>query len=246
MSSDSDYQIKERFQNPNCGDTVRLRLFSFNSNEKKNVYKINKIEILKLNEEDKAESIVQTIDCNEIQNPASGEYYVDLHLNKEEFTIGNYVDKWEIQFEESEDCSVNNVNNFFQILPSIWFTSSGPNIYDFNFRFKPNKIALGSKKYIVIEVNPITPRVEDIEKYYANIAVTSHLRINIEKNCGNCPIEEREIIIENELISFREKNLGYYLLDTTDMEEGIYDVWFKLEHGENIYVSEKNQIQIFS
>jgi hypothetical protein len=215
MSSDSDYQIKERFQNPNCGDTVRLRLFSFNSNEKKNVYKINKIEIIKLDQENTLETIVKTIDYNEIQNPSDGEYYVDLNLNKEEFVIGNYLDKWEIQFEESEDCAVNNVNNFFQILPSIWFTSSGPNIYDFNFRFKPNKMVLGSKKYLVIEINPITPRVEDIEKYYANIAVTSQLRINIEKNCGNCPAEERETIIENELVGFREKNLGYYLLDTS-------------------------------
>jgi len=59
-------------------------------------------------------------------------------------------------------------------------------------------------------------------------------------------VEEKEIIIEDELVSFREKNLGYYLMDTTEMEEGIYNIWFKLEHGENIYVSEKNQVQIFS
>jgi hypothetical protein len=245
MSTDSDYQLKERFQNPNCGDNIRLRLFSFNSNYKKNVHSIKKIDIIRVDEENK-EYIIKTIDPIEIQNPRPGEYYIDLNLNIEEFIIGNYLDRWEIQFEESQDCATNKVNNFFQILPSIWFTSSGPNIYDFSFKFKPNKMVLGSKKYIVIEINPITPRVEDIEKYYSNIAITSNLKINIEKNCTNCPEDEEEIIIEDELIEFREKNLGYYLLDTQDMEEGIYNIWFKLEHGENVYVSEKNQFQIFN
>lgn len=251
MPSDSDNSIiKERFQNPNCGDTVRLRLFSFNSNEKRNVFSIEKIEIFKLEKETEenpsGEVLIYTINYPNIENPYIGEYYTDLYLNNQNFEIGNYIDRWHIQFEEDETCTKNKVNNFFEIVPSIWFTSSGPTIYDFSFKFKPNKITLGSKKYIVVEISPITPRIESIEKYYSNIAITSQLKINIEKTCINCPIDEKETIVEDELINFREKNLGYYLIDTTDMEEGIYNVWFKLEHGENIYVSDKNQLQVYS
>lgn len=250
MDSDSYIVTKERFQNPNCGDTLRLRLFSFNSSEKVNVFSIEKIEIIKIEditeENLNGEVLIKTINNTEIENPETGEYYVDLTLNQDDFTIGRYIDRWHIQFEENETCTKNKVNNFFEVLPSMWFTSAGPNIYDFNFKFKPNKITQGSKRYIVIEINPITPRIESIEKYYASIAITSQLKINIEKNCGNCPAEEKEILVEDEIVNFREQNLGYYMLDTREMDEGIYNVWFKLEHGENIYISEKNQLQIFS
>jgi hypothetical protein len=248
--SDSDITTKERFQNPNCGDTIRLRLFSFNSSEKRNVFLIEKIEIIKIEDPTEenlnGEVLIQTINSNEIENPTTGEYYTDITLNEPDFVIGRYIDRWHIQFEDNETCTQNKVNNFFEIVPSMWFTSAGPNIYDFSFKFKPNKITQGSKRYIVIEINPVTPRIESIEKYYGNIAITSQLKINIEKNCGNCPADERETIIEDEVISFREQNLGYYLLDAQEMDEGIYNVWFKLEHGENIYISEKNQLQIFS
>jgi hypothetical protein len=36
---------KERFQNPNCGDDLNLRLFAFNSNFKSNFYRVEKVEI---------------------------------------------------------------------------------------------------------------------------------------------------------------------------------------------------------
>jgi len=248
--SDSDIVIKERFQNPNCGDTVRLRLFSFNSSDKRNVFLIEKIEILRIEEATEenpsGEILIETINGSNIENPTTGEYYLDVELNQSDYSLGRYVDRWHIQFEDNETCTKNKVNNFFEIVPSMWFTSAGPNIYDFSFKFKPNKITQGSKRYLVIEINPITPRIESIEKYYGSIAITSLLKINIEKNCGNCPVDEKETIIEDEIVSFREQNLGYYLLDTEDLDEGIYNVWFRLEHGENIYVSEKNQLQIFS
>lgn len=247
--SDSDIIVKERFQNPNCGQTVRLRLFSFNSNEKSNVFDIEKIEIISNEEETplnpSGEKLIKTISKTQIINPSIGEYYIDLNLD-EDFTVGRYTDRWYIQFENNETCTKNKINNFFIIYPSMWFTSSGPNVYDFNFKFKPNKITKGSKKYIIIEINPIVPRIEDIEQYYSNIAITSNLFINLRKNCSKCPDYEEEIIIENEPIMFREKNLGYFLLNTEELDEGIYDIWFKMEHGENIYISEKNQIQIFS
>lgn len=248
--------MKERFQNPNCGDTLRLRLFSFNSNEKSNVHSIEKVEIIFLDENERTEQnptgeiVYKTIPTGEIENPTEGEYYVDLVLqtndNGDPFIIGRYIDRWYIQFEENETCTQNKINNFFEVFPSIWFTSSGPNIYDFDFKFKPNKITKGSKRYIVIEVKPITPAIDAIQQYYSNIAITGNLKINIEKSCSSCPTDENEIIIEDQLIEFREQNLGYYLLDTQELDEGIYNIWFKLEHGDLIYVSEKNQISIFS
>jgi len=247
--------MKERFQNPNCGDLLKLRLFSFNSNEKKNVFSIEKVEIIYLDNNEISESnpngevIFKTIDQSLIENPSEGEYFIELLLDKNEddepFLIGKYIDRWHIQFEENETCTKNQINNFFEIYPSIWFTSSGPNVHDFDFKFKPNKITKGSKRYIVIEVKPITPAIDSIQKYYKNIAITGNLSINIEKTCLNCPGEEEEIIIENEIIEFREQNLGYYLFDTEELELGIYNIWFKLEHGGLVYVSEKNQLSIY-
>lgn len=247
--------MKERFQNPNCGDQIRLRLFSFNSNQKKNVFSIEKVEIIYLDENEKTEQnptgevLYKTINQNLIQNPSEGEYYIEFTINENDsgdpFIIGKYIDRWYIQFENNETCTKNQINNFFEVYPSIWFTSSGPNIYDFDFKFKPNKITKGSKRYIVAEIRPITPAIDSIKQYYNSIAITGNLKINIQKSCSNCPEEENELIIEDQLIEFREQNLGYYLLDTEEMEEGTYDIWFRLEHGELVYISEKNQLSIY-
>ena len=38
---------------------------------------------------------------------------------------------------------------------------------------------------------------------------------------------------------------GYYLLDTTEMEIGIYDVWYELDLGGNTYISDRQSLQIF-
>jgi hypothetical protein len=48
-------------------------------------------------------------------------------------------------------------------------------------------------------------------------------------------------------VEHRHDSEGYYFLDTMvlDMDCGIYDVWFELEFGENKYISEPLQLQIF-
>jgi hypothetical protein len=53
------------------------------------------------------------------------------------------------------------------------------------------------------------------------------------------------LLVDKADVTYREKKFGYYMLDTTDMEVAIYDVWFELDLGENTYISEKYQIQIF-
>jgi hypothetical protein len=47
-------------------------------------------------------------------------------------------------------------------------------------------------------------------------------------------------------VDYREKGYAYYFIDTTDYDEGIYNIWFELAFGENLYVSDKNSFQIYS
>jgi hypothetical protein len=62
--------------------------------------------------------------------------------------------------------------------------------------------------------------------------------------CGQCvPAEEDlRLVIDRELVDNREKNVAYYFLDTTDMDEGIYDVWFEINYRENVCAYPKKSI----
>ena len=244
---------KERFQNPNCGDELKLRLFAFNSNFKRNVYDITKVEIYFYDPEEVSKEnpeglrLVETIESPNIINENTGEYSVTLTLSEPRYTIGKYKDKWHIKFEDNEPCSVAVVDNNFEVYPDVWFTAPGPSIYDFSFYFKPNKVTKGSKRYILVEVVPNVPKGGDIERYYNNLAVISEMKIYIEQDCANCPTDEQDLnmVVDGETVSFREKRFGYYFIDTTDMEKGIYNIWFELSYAENVFVSDKNQLQIY-
>lgn len=244
---------KERFQNPNCGDELKLRLFAFNSNFKKNVYSIDKVEIYFYDPNEISQEnpdgirLVETINSTNISNDNVGEYGLTLNLSEPLYTIGKYKDKWYIKFEENEQCSVATVDNNFEVYPDLWFTAPGPSIYDFSFYFKPNKITKGSKRYILIEVVPNVPKGNDIERYYNNLAVISEMKIYIEKNCSDCLPQEKDLrmVVDGKTVSFREKRFGYYFIDTSDMDEGIYDIWFELSYAENVFVSDKGQLQIY-
>jgi hypothetical protein len=244
---------KERFQNPNCGDDLNLRLFAFNSNFKSNFYKVDKIEIYYLDPTEKTEEnplgkrLVQLIDGEEVVNGEEGEYLLSVHLESPLYTIGKYVDVWYVKFDEAESCSESTIENYFEVIPNLWFTSTSPNIYDFSFYFKPNKITKGSKRYIIIEVVPNVPKSEELQRYYDNLAVTSGLKIYLSKNCSDCLPEESDlnIVVDGESVSFREKRFGYYFLDTSELDVGIYDIWFELTYAENTFISDKNQIQIY-
>jgi hypothetical protein len=153
---------------------------------------------------------------------------------------------WAVSFE-SDHCSLAEIQNRFRIYPNLWFTSPVPPVYDFSFGFRPNRIVKGSKRYLVIQISPNVPRGADLLPYYENLAIVSDLRISIEKNCGDCVPQEKDLrlVVDRQLVDYREKMYGYYFIDTSDYDSGIYNVWFELQYAENTFISEKNQIQIF-
>ena len=59
--------------------------------------------------------------------------------------------------------------------------------------------------------------------------------------------EEKDLrlLVDSAAVDFREKKYGYYLLDTTDMDAGMYDIWFQLDVGETSHLSETMQFQIY-
>lgn len=244
---------KERFSNPTSGDTINLRLFTYNSNNRRDVASISKVDIYIIDnttittENPDGLRLVESIDGSEIENEQTGQYLLQITANDPLYTIGNYRDVWHVNFEDS-DSATGVVVNHFSIYSDLWFATSVPPIYDFNFQFRPNKIRKGTKRYILIEITPNVPRGSDIQPYYENLAIVSDLRVSIEISCGDCvPLEEDlRLIVDRELIEYREKCFAYYYLDTTDYEIGIYNIWFETAFGESVFISEKNSFQIFN
>lgn len=243
--------IKERYQNPVVGDTAILRLFVYNSNNYANVESINNIKIYKLNDgasmnDLNARTLVQTIDGSAVLQNETGQYYIEVLLTDPAYTIGNYVDVWSLNLLSAYNENTE-VTNIWTIYPDLWYTAPIPVVYDFAFQFRPTRFRQGSKRYIIIQVNPNVPKGTDLQRYYENLAIVGNLKVSIEQRTGNClPAEQDLRIVANKVpVTFREKMFGYYMLDTTEMEIGIYDIWFELELGENIYISERNQLQIF-
>lgn len=243
--------LKERFTNPVVGDTVRLRLFSYNSNNFADIEVIEKVEIFFLDPVEKtAENpdgrrLVATLSGDAVQQTETGQYMLDLSLETERYVIGRYIDIWTIY--PVADQPVQTVTNYFDIWPSLWYTTATPVVYDFSFHFQPNRLRKGSKQYLIVEVTPNVPKASDLCRYYENLVIGANVSISIEEMCGPCTPKEQDLrmVVEDEVIELREKRFAYYQLDTEDMECGIYNVWFKLEFGGNIYVSDKMQLQIF-
>ena len=244
----------ERYQNPTCGDTVNLRLFTYNSNNRRDVQSIEKVEIytydnsFKSADNPQGRRLVTTVDSSDVVQEDTGKYLLQLPLTNPLYTIGFYQDVWHVTFEEDTDCSVAQVANQFQVYSNLWFTTPTPPIYDFNFNFRPNKIRKGSKRYILIQITPNVPRGSDLQSYYENLAIVSDLRVSIELACGDCvPVEQDlRLIVDRVLVDYREKGYAYYFLDTTEFDEGLYNIWFELAFGENVFMSDKDSFQIYS
>jgi len=244
--------LKERYQNPVVGDIVRLRLFFYNSNNFANVNSIQKIEIYKLNDGAKptdvnGRTLITTISPTQIVQDGTGKYYVDLQTEENVFTIGNYTDIWYCDFEDVYQ-ETSQIANLFKLYPDLWYATPIPVVYDFNFVFRPSRLRKGSKRYLIIEVTPNVPKGTDLQRYYENLAIVGNLKISIEQRCGKClpPEEDLRLIVDKATVELREMKFGYYMLDTNELEVGIYDVWFELDLGDNIYISERNQLQIFA
>lgn len=239
---------KERHQNPTCGDVINLRLFTYNSNNRRDVKSIEKIEIYSIdNKNPDGLRLVQTISGDNVVQESTGQYLTQLTVENPLYTIGVYQDVWYVNFEDGE-CATAQIANDFQIYSNLWFTTPIPPIYDFNFNFRPNKIRKGSKRYLLIQIVPNVPRGSDITSYYENLAIVSDLRVSIEIACGDCvPAEQDLRLIEDRtLVDYREKGYAYFFLDTEEYDEGIYNIWFELAFGENIFVSDKNSFQVYN
>ena len=246
--------IKERFQNPNVTDTVILRMLVYNNHQFSDVNSVEKVEIWKIDDLDPQNidkrTLVQTVTGTDISHDGDGQYSVEVFLEEPLYTIGKYIDIWYMAFatHDQDACQVAPIDAMFEVVRDIWFTSPSPIIYDFSFSFRPNKFVQGTKQHIIINITPNAPTASEMQAYYANMATISPLRISIAQRCGNCvPAEEDlRLIVDNELITYRERCLAYYFLDTTEMDCGIYEVWFQLDLGGNIYISPKSQLQIFT
>ena len=244
---------KERHQNPSCGDSVNLRLFTYNSNNRRDVQSIEKVDIYTYDDTFKSADnpqglrLVQTVLGTDVVQEATGQYLIQLSVSDPLYTIGSYRDVWSVVFEDGE-CATAQVANDFQIYSDLWFTTPIPPIYDFNFNFRPNKIRKGSKRYLLIQVVPNVPRGSEILPYYENLAIVSDLRVSIELACGECvPAEQDLRLIEDRtLVDYREKGYAYFFLNTEEYDEGIYNIWFELAFGENVFLSDKNSFQVYS
>ena len=242
---------KERYQNPTVGDNIFLRLFTYNSNNKVNVNEIEEVKIYLLDPAEKTIDnpdglrLIETISGNNVTNESAGQYLLEIAALDPDYVIGDYVDKWTVKFEDNEAC-VATITNNFTIYPDLWFTTSVPPIYDFNFNFRPNRIRKGTKRYLLIQVTPNVPRGADVQNYYENLAIVADLRVSIESSCGDCvPVEnDLKLLVDRQLVGFREKMYAYYFIDTSEIDAGIYNIWFELAFGENIFISDKSALQI--
>ena len=242
----------ERYQNPTCGDTINLRLFTYNSNNLKDIQAIEKVEIYFLDpaqvtaDNPQGKQLIEIIEGDDITQESTGKYLLPLITNNTDYSVGNYLDVWHVAFVEGA-CGSSQIENPFKIYSDLWFTTVIPPVYDFSFVARPNKIVKGSKRPLIIQIVPNVPRGSDVLPYYENLAIVADLRVSIEMSCGECVPAEQDLrlVVDRELVDYREKHYAYYWLDTTDLDVGIYHVWFELAFGENLYISEKQAIQIF-
>lgn len=243
---------KERNQNIVAGDDLNLRLFTYNSNQRQNVLNVERVEIYYLDENcvgpdnPDGKRLVETIEDADINLVSDGQYLININVEDQKYVIGKYIDVWYVDFDSQQSGTV---TNEFRVVPDLWFTSDLPIIYDFSFGFRPNRIRYGEKRWINIEIIPNVPNISELKRYYANLAVSSPLRIWIEKICGDCVPKERDLrmVVEGELVEHRRGTEGSFFIDTEqlEMECGMYNVWFEMEFGENKYLSDNLQLQIY-
>lgn len=245
--------IKLRDQNVTTNDTVALQLLVLNSNNFADLNHINEVRIYFLDRNaitstnPQGRVLIETIPGTSINHIETGRYELDLYLDPALYTeTGRYIDEWDVIFTPTDPAAT--IDQLFQIYSQLWFTTPLDIVYDFNFYFQPNKIRFGSKRFIDIEITSNTPTATDLAAYYENLAIAAQLFITIKQRCGEClPCEsDLRVLVDNAPVLVRQKNRGFYFLDTTLFDCGIFDVWFQLSLGNSVYVSDTNQLQIYS
>jgi hypothetical protein len=243
--------IKQRYQNPIVGDTIQLLMMTYNSNnrvdvdgvESVTIYRLDKTEITLDNPDGRVP--IESFTGSEIEHADTGEYYLLVTATPGKYVIGTYIDSWQFRYRGD---AIATQENIWRIYPDLFFATPIPVVYDFSFRFRPNRIRKGSIRYIIIEVEPNVPNIADLKQYYLNLAVSSPLKISMERACGECMPQEQDLrlVIDRDDVPYRENCRAYYKLDTTEMDCGEYYVWFEMECGESLYLSDKQIIQIFN
>ncbi len=249
--------LKSRFQNPVITDTVELQMFVFNSNNTADVDSISKVEIYYLDptmqtpSNPNGQTLVETVPGGSVSLVQQGEYQINLYLDPTIYLhTGRYVDQWYTTFQSGEPETT--IFHLFTVYPDLWYTTPIPMVYDFNFYFQPNRIRFGSKRYIDIEIVPNVPTATDLQQYYENLAIVSDVKVSIAKRCGPCaPVgadceEDLSLIVDKAQAQYKEKNRAFYFIDTTEFDCGVYDIWFQMDFGNNIFISEKFQIQFYA
>jgi len=243
---------KERFQNPVIGDTVNLRLVTYNSNNLTDVEEVEKVEIFHVDPDEQdcdnptGLRLVKTFEGTDVVVEDTGLHLLQVDIEAPCFTLGLYKDVWTINARDDQPTQT--LEFCFRIYPDLWYATPIPVVYDFNFHFQPNKFRKGSKQFIIAEIIPNVPTGSDLQQYYENLAIVSDVKISIEmRNCGGCEPPERDLrlVVDNELMQFREKRHAFFQLDTEDLPCGIYDVWFQMDFGGNRFISDRMQMQIY-
>ncbi len=244
--------LKERYQNPTVNDSIRLRSFVYNSNNFSNVSNIEKVDIYFLDPTLRSEAnpdgrrLVESFDGSLVVAEDVGKYLLEINAVSPLYTIGNYIDVWTMAIDNVEPSSA--IEYKFSIYPNLWYTTPIPVVYDFKFHFQPNKFRQGEVKYLIMEIIPNVPRGSDLCAYYENLAIVSDLKLSLQQQCGPCAPKEGDLrlILDEVSVDYREKKFGYYQLDTRELDCGIYDIWFTLEFGTNVYISDRQQLQIYN
>lgn len=246
---------KERNQNPVAGDTINLRLFTYNSNHRQPLEAVEMVEVYHVDRTEVSEEnpdglrLVATVaagDVEEVNDDFGGHYKVSVPLEADSFPIGNYVDVWHVRFNSNQSGTV---TNQFRVLSNLWYAADMPIVYDFSYGFRPNRVRKGERRWLTVDVVPNVPSESDLSKYYTALSVASPVRIFIEKRCGECVPKERDlrVVVDGGEVQYRRDSEGYFFLDTDSlgMDCGIYDVWFELEFGESKYMSDPLQLQVY-
>lgn len=245
--------LKERNQNPVVGDTLNLRLFTYNSNQRQSVLGVTNVEVFVLDSTCETEEnpdgrrLVATVNGSDVElvdDQFGGHYRVEVPLEAPTYTIGDYLDVWSVDFNADQ---AGRITNSFVVMSDLWWADSMPVVYDFSFGIRPNRIRQGERRWITVDVIPNVPNSSDLARYYVNLAMASPIKVYMDQVCGECVPKERDlrVVLDGAPVEHRRGPEGYFFLDATDIQCGIYNVRFELEFGESKYISDDLQVQIY-
>jgi hypothetical protein len=241
---------KDRNMNPVVGDDLTLKLYVYNSNSFADVQEIRKVEIWTVDKTVKSESnpdglrVVEEIEGAAVANESTGVYSVTVSLEDSKYTIGKYADVWYTTMRQNG--RETRREQYFQVFPDLWYTSPMPIVYDFSFNFQPNSMALGNKKPIMIQIEPNVPKASDLAKYYENLVIGANVLVSMRKHCGPCLPQEEDLrlVLDEVPVEYKDKNKAFLTIDTEELGCGTFDVWFKMEFGGFIYISDPMAFQV--